>query len=82
MSEDAINLQTLDVFLAEANLPPETGVVMKGNMTIESVLEEKRVFDVGRDFEKLGLEDEDNGWKEPCTFDSLNHIISRRPCFH
>lgn len=41
---------------------PSTGSSADG-LTIEKVLEEKNVFDVSKNFEKLGLDDRDKGWK-------------------
>lgn len=72
-------MQTLDVFLAEANLPPETGIVSKGSLTLEGVLEEKKVFDAGRDFEKIGIHDENELWKVPCACDSTMSSMATLP---
>ena len=49
--------QTLSVFLTEAGLPPDAGTLEKGDLTIEKILEEKKVFDLTLRIEKTGLED-------------------------
>lgn len=38
---------------------------MKGDLTLETLLEEKKKFDVSVRFEKLGLKDGDDGWSLP-----------------
>lgn len=53
------------MFLTEAGLPLDTGSVSTGSLTIEKILEEKKVFDVARDFEKVSIDDEDKGWTLP-----------------
>jgi len=58
--------------------------VSKGDLTIEQLLEEKKTFDLSRDFEKLGLESEDDGkgWLKPgrsCPLISL-YWIGPRDC--
>ncbi|KAK0892298.1 hypothetical protein LTR91_004771 [Friedmanniomyces endolithicus] len=59
--------ETYDAFIAEAGLPSDAGSVSKGDLTIEQLLEEKKTFDLSRDFEKLGVESEDDGkgWLKP-----------------
>lgn len=37
----------------------------KGDLTIEKILEEKKIFDLSIGFEKLGDGDEDLGWTLP-----------------
>jgi hypothetical protein len=37
-------------------------------LTIERLLDEKRSFDLATQFEKLGTENEETGWKKPCLF--------------
>ncbi|KAK3065877.1 hypothetical protein LTR53_017938, partial [Teratosphaeriaceae sp. CCFEE 6253] len=57
--------ETYDAFIAEAGLPPDAGTVGKGDLTIELLLEEKRTFDLSRNFEKLGVDgadDDSTGW--------------------
>ncbi|MCJ1261944.1 hypothetical protein MMC22_001813 [Lobaria immixta] len=56
---------TLEAFLAEAGLPSEAGTVVKGDLTIEKILEEKRIFDLSLNFEKLGVSDADREWSLP-----------------
>ncbi|KAK4955668.1 hypothetical protein LTR10_006607 [Elasticomyces elasticus] len=58
--------ETYDAFIAEAGLPADAGTVSKGDLTIEQLLEEKKTFDLSRDFEKLGVEaDDGKGWRTP-----------------
>ncbi|KAK5700633.1 hypothetical protein LTR97_005150 [Elasticomyces elasticus] len=58
--------ETYDAFIAEAGLPADAGTVSKGDVTIEQLLEEKKTFDLSRDFEKLGVEaDDGKGWRTP-----------------
>ncbi|KAK5729114.1 hypothetical protein LTR15_002255 [Elasticomyces elasticus] len=58
--------ETYDAFIAEAGLPADAGMVSKGDLTIEQLLEEKKTFDLSRDFEKLGVEaDDGKGWRTP-----------------
>lgn len=54
-------METLDAFLSEAALSPDAGSAKKGDLTIESILEEKRAFDLSLGFEKCGIEG-DEGW--------------------
>ncbi|OJD35435.1 wd40 repeat-like protein [Diplodia corticola] len=56
---------TLAAFLEEANLPPDAGTLSKGDLTIEQVLREKETFDLTANFERLGVEDADKGWRSP-----------------
>ncbi|KAL1634640.1 hypothetical protein SLS58_010582 [Diplodia intermedia] len=56
---------TLAAFLEEANLPPDAGTLAKGDLTIEQVLREKETFDLTSNFERLGVEDDDKGWRKP-----------------
>ena len=58
---DIFIVETLDAFLGEAGLSPDAGSVKKGDITIESILEEKQAFDLSLGFEKCGIE-EDEGW--------------------
>ena len=52
------------MFLNEAGLPPDTGSVSKDSLTIEKILEEKRVFDLSVNFEKLGTDEEERRWSD------------------
>ncbi|KAL8914003.1 MAG: hypothetical protein Q9171_001254 [Xanthocarpia ochracea] len=63
---------TLQAFLTEANLPPDTGTLTNPNdLTIEKILEEKKIFDLSLRFEKFGRDGEDDdddggrGWRIP-----------------
>ena len=49
----------------EAGLPQDAGVISKGDLTLETLLEEKRTFDLRVKFEKLGNEDVATGWRQP-----------------
>lgn len=49
--------QTLSAFITEARLASDAGSVEKGDLTIEKILEEKKVFDLNLRFEKTGLKD-------------------------
>ncbi|MCJ1255376.1 hypothetical protein MMC24_003192 [Lignoscripta atroalba] len=56
---------TLDAFVREAGLPLDAGTVEKGDLTIERILEEKKVFDVSVRFERVGGGDGEKGWSLP-----------------
>ncbi|KAH8723945.1 WD40-repeat-containing domain protein [Phaeosphaeriaceae sp. PMI808] len=60
--------ETLNNFVLEAGLTPSIGSSSNDTVTIESILQEKKSFDTSLNFEKLGLDDENNGWSEqaPC----------------
>ncbi|KXT07330.1 hypothetical protein AC578_432 [Pseudocercospora eumusae] len=57
--------ETYEAFIGEAGLPYDAGNVSRGDLTIETLLEEKKTFDVSVKFEKLGLEDANLGWSRP-----------------
>jgi hypothetical protein len=52
----------LSSFVLEAGLPPDIGANSNDPITIESILQEKRVFDTSLNFEKLGLDNGARGW--------------------
>lgn len=52
-------------FLKEAGLPPDTGAGSNSSVTIESILQEKKTFDLSLNFEKLGVEDGKRIWTVP-----------------
>ncbi|KZM19758.1 hypothetical protein ST47_g9293 [Ascochyta rabiei] len=56
---------TLNSFVKEAGLPPDTGAGSKSSVTIESILHEKKTFDLSLNFEKLGVEDSSRQWAIP-----------------
>ena len=56
--------QTLSSFISEANLAPDAGADCSDQVTLETILQEKKTFDVSLNFEKLGVDKED-GWKKP-----------------
>ena len=47
-------------------MPQDAGTIQKGDLTLEKILEEKKVFDVSVRFERLGKVDE-KGWSLPGT---------------
>ncbi|KAF7190286.1 hypothetical protein HII31_08617 [Pseudocercospora fuligena] len=57
--------ETYEAFINEVGLPYDAGNVSKGDLTIETLLEEKKTFDVSIKFEKLGVEDANLGWSRP-----------------
>ncbi|KAF6230202.1 hypothetical protein HO133_004541 [Letharia lupina] len=63
---------TLSAFILEAGLSRDAGVIEKGDLTIEKILEEKKVFDLTLRFEKPGLEDGEK-WTLPAP-SNPNHI--------
>ncbi|KAH7402458.1 WD40-repeat-containing domain protein [Pyrenochaeta sp. MPI-SDFR-AT-0127] len=71
--------ETLSSFVKEAGLPPDIGAVSDGLTTIETILDEKRTFDLSLNFEKLGVDDNDKGWTvhaptKPTIVDSLPNM--------
>jgi len=58
-------VQTLKSFVKEADLPPDTGAGSNSSVTIESILHEKKTFDLSLSFEKLGVEDGKREWAIP-----------------
>jgi len=68
--------QSYEAFVTESGLPPDVGTCSKGDLTLETLLEEKRAFDLSVKFEKLGSEDESaRGWREPAP-SVANHITT------
>ncbi|KAL8999458.1 MAG: hypothetical protein Q9169_001663 [Polycauliona sp. 2 TL-2023] len=68
--------ETLEAFLEEAGLPPDAGSVGAGDLTIEKVLEEKKVFDLSLNFERFNVAEEGRQWtlpapEHPSTVESL-----------
>ncbi|KAI4283956.1 MAG: hypothetical protein L6R38_001791 [Xanthoria sp. 2 TBL-2021] len=58
--------ETLQAFLAEAGLPSDAGSVNNpGDLTIEKVLEEKRVFDLSLNFERFKVAETGRQWSSP-----------------
>ncbi|KAI8937771.1 hypothetical protein NX059_005470 [Plenodomus lindquistii] len=57
-------VETLTSFVKEAGLPPDVGTSTHGDVTIETILQEKKTFDLSLNFEKLGVDDADRGWTE------------------
>jgi hypothetical protein len=54
------------VFLNEAQLPADTGQLSRDALTIETVLSEKKTYDLNLRFEKLGQTEANEKWKLPC----------------
>lgn len=46
-------------------MPSDAGTLSKGDLTIEKILEEKKIFDLSIRFEKLGDGDGNLGWTLP-----------------
>ncbi|MCJ1479043.1 hypothetical protein MMC13_007727 [Lambiella insularis] len=69
--------KTLDAFILEAGLEPDAGSIEKGDLTIEKILEEKKVFDLSVRFEKFGTGGGKKGWSLPAP--STPTIISTLP---
>ncbi|KAL9086592.1 MAG: hypothetical protein Q9165_007035 [Trypethelium subeluteriae] len=67
--------ETLKAFLAEANLPADTGSVSKGDLTLETILHEKKVFDLSLQFEKLDASGQEKKWSLPVLSTSDSHEI-------
>ncbi|KAG9189700.1 hypothetical protein G6011_06568 [Alternaria panax] len=61
--------QTLNSFVQEADLPSDTGSASDSSITIESILQEKKTFDLSLSFEKLGVNDKDRGWTVQAPLD-------------
>ncbi|KAF2205868.1 hypothetical protein GQ43DRAFT_445699 [Delitschia confertaspora ATCC 74209] len=57
--------ETLKTFIREAGLAPDVASGSPIDVTIEQILEEKKKYDLTVQFEKLGVEDEDKGWRIP-----------------
>ena len=55
----------MNAFLAEAGLPPDAGTGASKALTIEQVLQEKKAYDFGVNFEKLGIEEKATAWTKP-----------------
>ncbi|KAI4168043.1 MAG: hypothetical protein LQ343_006705 [Gyalolechia ehrenbergii] len=56
---------TLRAFLAEAGLPPDAGSTNVGDLTIEKVLEEKKMFDLSLAFERSNIPSGGREWSMP-----------------
>ncbi|KAF1841853.1 uncharacterized protein K460DRAFT_345105 [Cucurbitaria berberidis CBS 394.84] len=54
--------ETLNSFIKEAGLPLDVGAASDGLVTIETVLQEKKTFDLSLNFEKLGVVDKERAW--------------------
>lgn len=54
-------------------MPYDSGNVSKGDLTLETLLEEKKTFDISVQFEKLGVDDGTNntGWTSPAPSNAV-----------
>ncbi|KAL8765796.1 MAG: hypothetical protein Q9209_007235 [Squamulea sp. 1 TL-2023] len=66
---------TLQAFLTEAGLPTDAGSINPGDLTIEKVLEEKKVFDLTLNFEKSNIADDCRQWSSPESLPSLSNLL-------
>jgi hypothetical protein len=57
--------QTLNAFIEEAGLSQDAGDTNGGDLTLETLLDEKNKFDISLRFEKLGVNDDQRGWSRP-----------------
>ncbi|KAF2110085.1 WD40-repeat-containing domain protein [Lophiotrema nucula] len=57
--------ETLASFLKEAGLPSDTGSTSNDGVSVEQILQEKKIFDMSLSFEKIGIDDKNRGWCEP-----------------
>ncbi|KAH6620483.1 WD40-repeat-containing domain protein [Boeremia exigua] len=57
--------ETLKTFIKEADLPSDAGIRPDSSVTIDSILDEKRKFDLSLSFEKLGVDDAGRKWAVP-----------------
>ncbi|PSN69885.1 WD40 repeat-like protein [Corynespora cassiicola Philippines] len=57
--------ETLTSFINEAGLAPDIGSTSHKDVTIDQILQEKKVFDLSLTFERTGINDGERGWKDP-----------------
>ncbi|KAF2856734.1 hypothetical protein T440DRAFT_383583 [Plenodomus tracheiphilus IPT5] len=71
--------ETLTSFVKEAGLPPDIGSSAEEIVTIETILQEKKTFDLSLNFEKLGVNDADRGWtvRAPDRPSTINTLPTR-----
>lgn len=62
---DPVALQTLDAFLRETGLPPDSGSTRPDDWTIENILEQKKQYDSSLVYEKVPPKDQGQGWSMP-----------------
>lgn len=66
-------------------MPLEAGIIEKGDLTIEHILEEKKTFDLNVRFERFGIADDDRGWTVPgisLHFFLDDSFLATRHTFH
>lgn len=68
------------MFLTEAGLSPDAGSIKTGDFTIESILEEKKIFDLSLRFEKCGTEG-DRGWTLPGRYFTADAVLGKNLTF-
>ncbi|QIW97578.1 hypothetical protein AMS68_003096 [Peltaster fructicola] len=71
--------QSFEAFIQEAGLSEDAGDVTSSGLTLERLLEEKRLYDQSANFEKLNLSSDDNdqGWATSAP--SSAHVIETLP---
>ncbi|KAK3715099.1 hypothetical protein LTR37_007309 [Vermiconidia calcicola] len=69
--------ESYQAFIDEAGLPQDAGNVAKGDLTLETLLDEKKTFDISVRFEKLGTADATAGWRQPAP--SVKHAVDNLP---
>ncbi|CBX94461.1 hypothetical protein IAQ61_009692 [Plenodomus lingam] len=71
--------ETLTSFVKEAGLPSDVGITADEKVTIETILQEKKTFDLSLNFEKLGTNDADREWTEraPVTPNTISTLPNR-----
>ncbi|KAF1933984.1 uncharacterized protein M421DRAFT_415035 [Didymella exigua CBS 183.55] len=69
--------ETLKSFVKEADLPSDIGTGSDSSVTVESILQEKKTFDLSLNFEKLGVEDGNRKWTVPAP--SKPTVLSSLP---
>jgi len=57
-------------------LPPDAGTIAKGDLTLEKILEEKKVFDLSLRFEKVGVGEDDKEWSHPGRFLASSCVLN------
>lgn len=55
----------MESLVKEADLPPDIGAGSNSSITVESILQEKKIFDLSLNFEKSGIDDGNCQWALP-----------------
>lgn len=71
--------QALTNFVREAGLPSDVGTLTDDKITIESIIREKKTFDLSLSFEKLGVDDEHRRWTggAPTRLITVSNLLNR-----